>query len=422
LKSAEFPERDLLFLDLLRSACDFHTGVISLREYNEKQKLLAEKGEGEFALARRIDYLRNSYIDERDPEAKERILDELRAVVELGLRLEKSSKEFRIMARTALVYADGAAVTRDLLESMRHMILPLISGRKPKGLEILARMNARVAEWFARANQLMSDALDLENAQLGADAIEAVSYIVFLLRVFPSVGTGRVLPDEGIFVKHETIKAQVMPNVRRGIDLYERCDNIQGVLRMKLLLANCAELIGDREYAVTLAKEVLKPASEFRFRDLVQQAEGHIKGRPFYREIGAGLLEFGSEDPDVRGAREDDAAVKRSARRTLEALGLPQSRLSNLERDFLSLRDISRERMNHYRHIEILQEAAGVRNPEDDYRRDPDRICACRLHGFRSLVASKDWPILIKVFKDNYCKVCADRDPKNQTGMMASNP
>jgi hypothetical protein len=52
LKSAELPDRDLLFLDQLRSACDFHTGLISISEYNAKQKRLAEQGKGEFALAR----------------------------------------------------------------------------------------------------------------------------------------------------------------------------------------------------------------------------------------------------------------------------------------------------------------------------------------------------------------------------------
>jgi hypothetical protein len=128
--------------------------------------------------------------------------------------------------------------------------------------------------------------------------------------------------------------------------------------------------------------------------------------------MGAGLLGAGPGDPDVRGAKESDADVKRSAMRTLEALELLTSRLSNLERDFLSHRDISRERVNHCRHIDLLQEMAAVRDPEDDFRRDPERICVCRLHGFRSLVPSKEWSVVINVFKENYCRLCADRAPK----------
>src|SRR5262249_32691839 len=92
------------------------------------------------------------------------------------------------------------------------------------------------------------------------------------------------------------------------------------------------------------------------------------------------------EDTDFRSARENDAAVTRSAKRTLEALGLPKTRLPVLEREFRSIRDISQERVEHCRHMELLQEIPRIRNPDDDYRHDPERICSCRFHGYRSRI------------------------------------
>jgi hypothetical protein len=360
-----------------------------------------------------MDYLRNDYIAERDPKEKERVRNALRTVVEEALALDKTSREFKLMARIALIYVDGAALARELLDSLRYLILPLLTGRQPKVGEFAERTNCAISEWFTRANQLMKDALETRNAALAADSIESVAYIVFLMRVHPSIGGFGDAPEDGLFMKNQLVKSQVMPNVQAGIKLFEQCDNIQGALRMKLLLANFAELIGDKDYAVNMAKEVVKPASEFRINDLVQQAKDHINGQPFYRQIVASALE-GREDTDLQSAAQDDEAAKRSAKRTLEAVGLPKSRLANLERDFLSLRDIARERVNHCRHIDLLQEPTRPRIPEDDYRVEPDRKCWCRLHGFRSLVASREWAVLIRAFKDSYCSSCEDRDPKHK--------
>ena len=68
-----------------------------------------------------------------------------------------------------------------------------------------------------------------------------------------------------------------------------------------------------------------------------------------------------------RGMSVLTAGTGREAIGTIEstpdiAIVLMDIMMPELERDFFSLRDISRERVNHCRHIEMLQGTAGVRN------------------------------------------------------------
>ncbi len=409
-KVDELDDEDKQLLEMLWDACDFHSGVITIEQYIERQRRLSETSEGSFALSRRLDYLRNSYVQERDPEAQERILGDIRTAA-TGINLETASKSFQLSVRTALLLIEGCDYARLLIESLGQMNIARWLGSMPQEA-IKKRLEATWVEWGTKADHLMNDALEAKKPHEIADVIESIGQVMFL--VFSTMELTKSPIEDGapIRVGAEMIRDRLIPNTKQAISLYEQCDDLKGTLKAKLLLANFADLIGDQEQATRIAEEVSKTASNFRYADLVDWAKGHIEGNPYYRRSRPEIEARKSEDIDFRCAKEGDSFVRRNAKRMIEALGLPKSRFPNAILEFESVRDMSSERVNHCRHIQLHQQIFKNRRIEDTYKLNPERTCFCTLHLYRSRIPDKDWRQVVKAFKQTYCLNCPDRDPK----------
>ena len=212
----------------------------------------------------------------------------------------------------------------------------------------------------------------------------------------------------------EHARDELIPDIRNGVKCFQACGNIEWELRSKLLLADLASLTGDEELARAMAQEVLPFAEAYQFDNIAEQATGHINGDPFYRQLLRTNLEGPNADPDNQVAGRTDEEVRNTARRILEGSGLPMDRLPVFEREVQSHRDIGRERLNWCRHIQLIQDLQHTRSRSTSYALDPERYCFCEKFEFRSKISSPDWPVLIRVFKGNYCLSCTARDPKGR--------
>lgn len=115
-------------------------------------------------------------------------------------------------------------------------------------------------------------------------------------------------------------------------------------------------------------------------------------------------------EPLPKADRSDEES-RLYAKQYLKAKDLPVERLPVVEREYFSIRDVAREKINWCRHIGRLNDERHALHPSTCYRTDPNRICVCNLHGFRSPVSNTDWKVISSDFKKIYCEKCPDRSP-----------
>ncbi|MGO8903128.1 MAG: hypothetical protein ACLQU5_33040 [Isosphaeraceae bacterium] len=97
-----------------------------------------------------------------------------------------------------------------------------------------------------------------------------------------------------------------------------------------------------------------------------------------------------------------------------EALRLPLEYTENLVKDLAAHRAIAGDRLAWCRHIALLQNLGHEGLPSTLYRDEPEHLCICILHRYRSPSGSTDWFGLIEAFKTGFCHGCGDRSPGTQ--------
>lgn len=106
-----------------------------------------------------------------------------------------------------------------------------------------------------------------------------------------------------------------------------------------------------------------------------------------------------------------DETLRAYAAQALRLYGLPPDRLPAMEREYESIRESSRDRLYWCRHLDRRCDDRHMQSRATMYRKDPDRICICHLHGFQSQIPDPDWRVTFAAFKKAYCDSCEDRDP-----------
>jgi hypothetical protein len=117
----------------------------------------------------------------------------------------------------------------------------------------------------------------------------------------------------------------------------------------------------------------------------------------------------GEDDIDLAGLT--DQMMRRMAEAQAEALRLPPERTENLVKNWAAHRAIAGNRLAWCRHIALLQNLGHEGLPSTLYRDEPEHLCICTLHGYRSPSGSTDWFGLIEAFKTRFCHGCGDRSP-----------
>jgi hypothetical protein len=411
VRACELSESDRMFLGLLRDIYDYQAARITREEYIRRQKVLSEKDDNEFSLSRRIVYLSESLAEGGTRQGVATHLPSLRAMVEKVLGMDGCSESLRIQARTALLYGEGIRFGQGFNHALAMLKARMAMGRAADANEVFSQINADMARWTEEANALVKDALEHGNPHLIGDACYTRSLILFTHNA-----AAPIWPKPEAVSRHlESIKAQVIPDLRRAIQCYELSGNIEWQLRAKILLADVAALTGDEALARQMADEVLPIAEAYQFDGIAKQARDHLAGDPFFRQMQHKFLTGPDYDPDVREAGFSDEDMARYAEDVLEASGLPRDRLAVVTREVLSFRDIARQRVNWCRYIQLIQELRHASDPRTFYAYDPERRCLCEKYGFASKIGSTDWRVLISTFKDNYCSDCSARSPKVET-------
>jgi hypothetical protein len=209
----------------------------------------------------------------------------------------------------------------------------------------------------------------------------------------------------------EPLVQENIDDIRAAVEIFSHVEDLEGVLRGRLLAADFYELLGQQDRAQEIALEVLPQAEAMGYVRQIEHAKDHLSGRGLLSRIRSSKVSRTEEEKIIRNATLTDDEIREYAVQMLRILGLPSERFPVMEREYLSMRGIAREQLTWCRHIELLEDLRHTKHPSTEYRKDPDRVCICKLYQYKSVLEYPDWGTVIAAFKRTYCEGCGGRSP-----------
>lgn len=170
--------------------------------------------------------------------------------------------------------------------------------------------------------------------------------------------------------------------------------------------ADFLELTGRVTEAQEIASNVLSKAQAMGYAIIISRAKEHLSGEGFRSRLDSLMKKKTEEEQVIRNANRSDEESRLYAKQALRAMGLPANRLPVIEREYFSIRECAKDRVSWCRHISRLNDERHTWHPSTKYKIDPNRICVCDLHGFRSKIPNPDWQVISAAFKKTYCESC----------------
>ena len=404
----QLEESDRHFWEHLGDVCDYHTGRIDRMTYLAREANWATHGDGIRAKEYKLEILRMGCLRERDPARRAEQLREVRVLTDSITSDPNSRAPQRIQARLVLLAVEGNDLDMYFIEMIAKLGMRTNMGFSAASMAANAAQDEtnRWTAWERKAAELRHDAIEARHPLLIADVMTTrlVCYLSFLLlRRMNAMAHGIDQRPNDMLLKALTDDAN------QAIVAYHLAGSLSGELQTKILLADLYNVYGHDVRAKELANSVMPIARAMNYERLVSQANDHLTEHTVLHQFQATIAEIPNDD--VIALSMDDSAVKSMALMTLQALGIPSSRLMLVEKDILSGRVIAQERRDWCRHIELLQDLAHTMRPETAYKFDPVRSCKCMKFGYESNIRHTDYEGVISGFKGAYCNHCKAREP-----------
>ena len=410
LRADELSEDDRSFLQMLSDACDYQRGQIDAGTAIRRATENLQHGGGQFSTALKLNRLRYILLNEADLERRSTVLDELKSLVDGILSSTSSySPSFKSFARISLAEAEGYQV---VFLTMRLLGEQQIKQSLPSVKTFLSNVfthTERLKNWQTDIDNLLKDAAQQNHPMLLVQAVQvqvtiAVHYVTHEYRF-----NDGALKSDNV----RSVLNTALGNIEGALKLSLKAMNLEAELRSRMLIADIYELLDRKGEAQEIARQIMPKAKAMEYAALIWRADAHLTGNTLLDKIKEwSRPKSGKEDAEIMAGFSDDE-VSRYAKRILEIAELPDERLPVVERDCLSRRDISTEKLHWCRHIELIQDLEHEKRRETHFARDPNRYCKCLLLNHESRFGDSNWGAVIKAFKRTHCQECCQRSPYN---------
>ncbi|MDB5320261.1 MAG: hypothetical protein JWN40_1892 [Phycisphaerales bacterium] len=404
-------ESDRGFLDGITDICEFRLGTLSADDFERRAYLREQNATEPIRSFNRLERLRRSVLGVADPAERSRVARELKETVEEILRNPHSSQPMKLHARIELLHSEGTEQTLETIHQyfrteMRKQFIGVHQNTTDSPIELQRRQQA----WANAADATVAEAVKLRHPLVIAQAMftrAAICISKLMTTRLIDYYTGCQSPTSSAWISF------VESELRVTSDIYHRSGSEEGLLRTKMALADLLELSNRLDDAKSLANEIVPRAAALGFTEVSQRAQNLLDGTTILSEAKRTEAEAKTADPDKDWIGTSDNELRMRARGLLEARGLGPERLPAIERDYFATRYAARERIEWCQHLQLQQDLTHLANSETAYRRDPNRVCLCKKHGWRSVFEMPDYIGVTAEFKGHYCSDCPDRSPKS---------
>jgi hypothetical protein len=411
LRFGELSSEDQQFLTFVRDGCEYQTGRISLSELAERIDDRIKQGTGVIPVLERLNRKRVALLGETDIERRGELLTEFRGVVDEILTLDVGDP-FKLLARLLLAEAEGHQSIFASYSDIAHNKFLDTLGRSINPEEVADAQIEKYYQWEETLAPLLRDAVATNNPLVLANAL--------LIKTTVRAGylaNSKILAfmfNASVRISETWLHA-AMADAEQAMKIHAQAGQLEGELRAKLALADLFMFAEQEAAAHQRAKDVLPKAQAMDYAGIASHAQDIISGHTLAEGAEAWVSAQFAEDPDYSIATESEETLRRFARESHEALGLPPEMLPLLELEALALRDIAHERLEWCRHIDLIQEdlRARVSDVQPSAAASTPR-CICLKFGYEVERDNADWKDVIAVFKERHCAECPARSPKRQ--------
>lgn len=200
---------------------------------------------------------------------------------------------------------------------------------------------------------------------------------------------------------------------KNALGSYDRLGNIEGQIRINLLMAELLTIISPEE-AKNKVYDVLPIAKIYSLRRHIDSAKDLLAGQSmFARQTLSSRQALVSEQRGLMPleALSTEGEIEELTDFIMETHSLPLNRRENVRLEALCTRDVNLEKHNWCRHIDVLQDTSHQASSETVYTINPPRVVICRMYNHQSAFTLPDWKVLLSVFKESYCSCCEAKSP-----------
>jgi hypothetical protein len=412
-RAPELFERDRAFLQNVKDASELRLGLIDPETYEQRTNEHAETSTGLEALEARQDALYRRCVRSTDLAQRSELAKELRVITERILDEPQAPRSIKLNARLLLLYVDGveanlAANQTGFAAEIRGELFP---GDHEGVSKTILKARAHHLQWEAQAAEALKEAYDLNHPILIFQAL----FISLKIR------TGRFFEESLDAINHEspyTVELAKRVLVQRMLDealkLNAANGSMEGRLQLQEVQADFLELQGDRVAAKTVAAKTYSEALALGIGPIAEHAKRLLDDDTLLLQWERKYQQMRAEDKDLTHSRQSDEELSRIAKQVLLSVESPPARLEVIVELFRSFRQISRERVDWCRHLQIFEDLMKNRDPKTAYSELPTRKCHCDRFHYETADASADASAVIAEFKQDFCASCLARDPKRK--------
>jgi hypothetical protein len=410
-RAPELLERDKVFLQNLKDASELHLGLIDSATYEQRMNERAETLTGLEALEARQDVLYRRCVRSTDLAQRSELAKELRVVTDRILKEPQAPRSIKLNARLLFLYVEGveanlAASRTGFAAEMRGELFP----GDYEGVSItILKARAHHHQWELEAAQVLKDAYDLSHPILISEAL-FITLKIRIGRLFEESLDATV--DETPYTVEPAQRVLVQRMLDEAVKLNAANGSMEGRLQLQEVQADFFELQGDRVAAKALAANIYSEALALGIGPIAEHAKRLLDDETLLLEWKRTYHQMRAEDGDGQHANQSDEELNRVAKQMLLSVESPPARFEVIVELLRSVRQISRERVNWCRHLQILEDLTKNLDPKTAYRELPTRKCHCDKFHHETEDASTDAPAVIAEFKKNFCASCPARDPK----------
>jgi hypothetical protein len=411
VRGQELSARDNSFLGSLKDSSELHVGLIDSRTYEQRMDERAATLTGLEALEAEQDSLYRRCVRETDLSERSRLAKKLRAVTERILIEPQAPSTVKLGTRLLLLYVEGveANLEASQTESAAGLRGTLFPGDVQGVVKMLGDARQRRLQRESQADEALKNAYELNHPILIFQAL-TISLRIRIGRLF----------EERLNTILDKTKSSVGPAVRATVQrmldeaakLNAVSGSLEGQLQLEELRADFLELQGDRDGAKAIAARTYPQSIAMGFGSMAQHAKRLLDDDTLLLRWERSYAVLSAEDDDLHKANQTDEELRLAAIYLLRSVDAPPARLEVIEAHLRSFRQISRERLDWCRHLQIFEDLEAAGNPRLAYSELLTRKCFCDKFEYLSEDASTDAEAVISGFKQIFCRSCPARDPK----------
>ena len=413
VRGQELSSRDYSFMTSLNLATELHVGLIDTQIFEERTVERLKALSGLEALEAEQDVLYRRYARAIDLDQRSELARQFRSLSERIFNEPGLQSTNRLGATLLLLYVEGVeanlrAAQTEYSAAIRSRLFP--GDVQGVATRLVDAHDVRL-RWETSADKALKDAYELNHPILIFQAL------VTALRI----RMGRLFEDALDAIMSEVdyvVPSTVLSRFERLFGEAERLNavngSLEGRLQLEELRADLLELRGDRDAAKVLAEKTYPQALAMRYEMIADHSYRLMNDDTLLLRWRRSYQSMQEQDFDFEKASQTDEQMQRIAVQILNSVGSPPARREVIEAHLQSFREISRQRVEWCRHIQIFEDLVAAGNSQTAYSEPLMRKCSCEQFGYLSRVQANNALIVISDFKHAFCESCSVRDPKRK--------